>query len=94
MPYHVLYKTDIIFYPHALYIDFSDFMLSSNGRLVLTALGETQCSDFMVVNDDVREPNETAILTPMVSGDLIHGDVTNFKILINDDGDSELLLYT
>ena len=55
----------------------------------LIRLGVSQCINITVVNDDVRESNETATIIPLplVSRDEIVGEP--FIIVITDDGDGE-----
>lgn len=72
-----------------VYIDVDDFELSGNGVLELTALQTADCLTLTLLNDDVREFNETAILTlvPENSRDQVVGD--GFTIVIIDDGDGQ-----
>ena len=67
-------------------------MLSSNGRIVLTALGVAQCINVTVINDDVREPDEMVVLKaePQNPRDEVVG-VGKFTIVIMDDGDGEYM---
>ena len=55
----------------------------------LIRLGVSQCINITVVNDDVRESNETATIIPLplASRDEIVGE--HFIIIIIDDGDGE-----
>ena len=55
----------------------------------LTNLGVAYCINISVINDDVRETNETFFLTPlpMISRDEVVGGP--FIIVIIDDGDGE-----
>lgn len=67
-------------------------MLSSNGRIVLTALGVAQCINVTVINDDVREPDEMVVLKaePQNPRDEVVG-VGEFTVVIMDDGDGEYM---
>lgn len=69
-----------------------DFRLSSNGAIVLMALGDTQCINVTVTNDDVREPNEMVVLKaePQNPLDEVIG-VGEFTVVIMDDGDGEYM---
>ena len=72
-----------------LFTDPDDYVLSDNARVNLTSLGETECINITVVNDDVREINETLFLRPMStnSRDMVTG--VNFTLVVLDDGDGE-----
>lgn len=69
-----------------------DYIVTLNGAIVLPALGVIQCINVTVINDDVREPNETLILQPEPYNPLdeVVG-VEQFTIVIIDDGDGEYM---
>ena len=72
------------------FTDYDDFVLSSDGTVVLTLEQPVQCINVTVVNDDVRESNETAllVLVPEEGADEIAEG--NFStIIIIDDGDGK-----
>ena len=48
-----------------LITDPDDYVLSDDARVNLTSLGQTECINITVVNDDVRESNETLFLRPV-----------------------------
>ena len=72
-----------------LITDPDDYVLSDDARVNLTSLGQTECVNITVVNDDVRESNETLFLRPVstISRDMVTG--VNFTLVILDDGDGE-----
>lgn len=79
---------DVLLYSTGL----EDFVLGSNGAIVLMALGATQCINVTVVNDDVREPDEMVVLKaePQNPRDEVIG-IGEFTIVIMDDGDGEYI---
>ena len=79
---------DVLLYSTGL----EDFGLSSNGVIVLTAIGVAQCINVTVVNDDVREPDEMVVLKaePQNPQDEVIG-IGEFTIVIMDDGDGEYI---
>ena len=77
------------------FTDYDDFVLSSGGTVVLTAEQPIQCVNISVMNDDVREFNETAsfIIIPQDPVDQVaEGNFT--MIIIVDDGDGKLQSVT
>ena len=74
-----------------VYTDLDDFVLESNGELTFTQLRATSCIDLTLSNDDVREFNETAVITPSPRSqqDIVLGG--EFTVVIIDDGDGKLV---
>ena len=66
-----------------------DFVVGESTTLELTTLGSSQCFIVSLVNDDVRESNETIVITPVPldPDDNVVGG--HFTIVILDDGDGE-----
>ena len=62
--------------------------MSSNGNLVLTAETRRQCLNITVVNDDIQEPTETAIFTPMPSFARYNVQGGSVTVLVLDSGES------
>ena len=75
--------------------DEDDFVLIPGGMIELTSLRVPHCVDFVVVNDDVREFNETATLTltPGESIDQI-AEGSFVTVIIVDDGDGKTQTIT
>ena len=77
------------------FTDYDDFVLSSGGTVVLTAEQPLQCVNISVVNDDVREFNETASLVIIPQDPVDRVAEGNFTmIIIVDDGDGKLQSVT
>ena len=68
-----------------------DFVVGPSTTIELTELGSRQCINISIVNDDLRERNETFIVTPVPldSDDVVVGGP--FTAVILDDGDGEKL---
>ena len=75
-----------------IFSDLADFELSTDGILELTTLQTPQCITLALLNDDVREFNETVTLTPVPENpkDQVVGN--GFTIIIIGDGDGMLIL--
>lgn len=88
------YSIDLMFVA-----DDEDFVLgqTSSGRataIAFSTLGDAMCINVTIVNDDVREPNETVMLSPIpgIPTDRVVGE--NFTMVILDDGDGELYVIS
>ena len=78
-----------------VFTDYDDFVLSSGGTVVLTAEEPVQCINISVVNDDVREFNETASLVIIPQDPVDQVAEGNFTmIIIVDDGDGKIQSVT
>ena len=78
------------------FTDYDDFELSSNGTVVLTLEQPVQCINVTVMNDDVRESNETAllVLVPEEGADQIaEGNFSTIIIIDDGDGKKESVTY-
>lgn len=68
-------------------------MLGSDGELTLLSVGDSGCINITVVNDDVRENNETVVITavPQNSQDVALNAA--FTLTILDDGDGQIINF-